>query len=253
MQRTGTFGGLKCPGVVPDGEGAKDGERHLRPRAAHLVLHPRHQGGLRGGAEDRPHEGAAGGSEVLLQADQEIVHLRLALHIVQGVYAHHGDNPGGGPGGGRQRDGAAHRVPHQDHVLEVERLHHAHDVVAERFHRPVLAPGPRLAVAGKVEGHDAVSGRERLQDSLPERAVAPPAVDEQECRLPGSGQAVGDGHPVGRRDLARPGGARCREPGGGRDRSRSGLAPHRTGAPEDGKEQQSGAREEGPHGGLAPV
>ena len=166
-------------------------------------------GACRGGARgDQLHHGRVGGprehrvdhgrhrpGEVLLVEGGELPgRLRgdALLDVVEGVDsddAHHAPRHAAG---GVERHRAAHRMADQHHPVELQRQDHGLDVAAQAIHRPPGTIRPRGPMAPQVEGHHLVLPRERIDLLAPEGAVAGPAVDEDDGRLPLAADVVGD-------------------------------------------------------------
>jgi hypothetical protein len=83
-------------------------------------------------------------------------------------------------------------VADEDHALEAQRLDHRLNVGGQAGGAPDLAALSRFTVPRLVEGDDAVISGEGLDLVLPVRAVAAPAVQEDQGRVanPSSARTV---------------------------------------------------------------
>src|SRR5437868_12835564 len=85
----------------------------------------------------------------------------------------------------------------QDDALEARRLDDGFDVAGEGVERPLLAVLARLAVAGLIDGDDAIVRREHIHLALPIMAIAAPAVQEDEGGIALAADVVDDAQAVG--------------------------------------------------------
>jgi hypothetical protein len=161
--------------------------------------------------EHAQHPVGDAGLEIRLERGEEGVDCllrQLQVHVLEVVDADQAGNTVGRRQCGLDDDRAAHRMAHQHRPLQVELLQHRGHVAAERLHRIGLAFLARGAVTGQVDHHHAVRGREVLHLLVPVRAVAAPAVDEDQRGIPLALVGEVDGDAVGRGGRA--GGGECR-------------------------------------------
>ena len=172
----------------------------------HVGEDPFAEGRGGGGDEHGLDEGAAGGGEVggeggghgevLFPGEGE-------LDAFEGVDGDEAEDAGAVDAGGVRGDDSAHGVAEEDEGAAVEVAEDGLDVVAEGFHGVVGAGGTGVAVAGEVDGDDALGGGEEGDLFAEVAGVAVPAVDEDEGGFAGAVYFVGDGGAVGGGDDAR--------------------------------------------------
>ena len=176
-------------------------ERDVGRRRRHVLGHALDEGGVRRRRKHAPDELPGVARKVALERLGERVQLLGGRHLLQRLVGVDPDDAGDPVAEPQRRLGhhvAAHRVADEDHPLEAQLLDDRDGVVAEGRHRPRGAPDPRFAVAGEVDRHDEMAGGERPHLLPPVRAVARPAVDEDDGRRAGAGDVVADLDTVGR-------------------------------------------------------
>jgi hypothetical protein len=133
---------------------------------------------------------------------QLLARLRFAERVVR-VHPDHARDTASQAGAGFRDDVASHRVADEHDIVELQVVHDGDHVVAERRHRPSLAAGSRLAMAGEIEGDDSVPPGEVRDLASPVGPIARPAVDKHQRTPLRASDLVTDGDAVVReRDLA---------------------------------------------------
>jgi hypothetical protein len=73
-------------------------------------------------------------------------------------------------------------MPAQKDLIGGNVIHHCGDILAERLHGPLLAPGVGLPMPRQIDCDDLILPGKMSQLRLPKRAVATPAMDKDKYR-----------------------------------------------------------------------
>ncbi len=103
--------------------------------------------------------------------------------VVQGIRANHRQHPAPQLVSGLHHHLAAHGVPDEHDLLQIERLSHRGHIRTKGLHGPVGTLLTGITMAGQVQRHHPIVGGENIALGVPVAAVAVPAVHEHQRGL----------------------------------------------------------------------